>query len=260
MSTMKLTPLTQQVLAITGIILVALILINALNISYPVRVTNTTTSSELSVVGQGEVEVVPDSATIDVGISVIGSDTVEAAQNQLNSANNAIIAAMEALGVEKKDIKTANYSVYPEYDYENQREITGYNGDARITISTKDTSQVSQIVEAATKAGANNIYGTTFSVDDPAKYREEARNQAIANAREQANKIGKSLGINVGRVTNIVESSPTDVYPMPYAAKMDSAVGLGGGAPANIEAGTQTISSTVTLYFEKSPALFAWPF
>lgn len=246
---MKLTPFIKQFVAVTGIVLFALIFIRVFNIAYPVKVINTSTASELSVVGEGEVEVIPDIAQVTVGVNVARAATVEDAQQQMSKVNNSIIAAMQKLGVDKKDIKTANYAVYPEYSYEGARSIVGYNGDVQITIKTKKIDMVSQMVEAATAAGANNIQGTSFTVSDTNKYREEARNKAIENAREQAHKISKTLGIKLGRVTNMVESSPDSVYPV-YKSANAFAEGLGGASP-NFEAGTQKINSVVTLYFEK---------
>ena len=88
-------------------------------------------------------------------------------------------------------------------------------------------------------------------VDDPAKYRAEARKKAIDNAKEQANKIASDLGIKLGKIVNISESSPDSAVPV-YALK-DAAMsrGAGGGGNAAIEPGSQTITSVVTLYFEK---------
>ena len=93
--------------------------------------------------------------------------------------------------------------------------------------------------------------GTNYSVESPEKYREQARNKAIANAKEQAQKLANELGIRLGKVTNIVEST-NDNGPFPMMYKTE-AVSLGGGnAPsADLQPGTQTISSSVTLYFEK---------
>lgn len=233
------------------IILFFLVVIKAFNIAFPVRVT-TATAQDLAVVGEGKVEVVPDSANVEAGITVTNAATVEAAQSEINEVNNAIIAEMQKLGIDKKYIKTANYSIYPNYDFETGRRITGYAADVRVTITTKQIDQVSQIVSAATAAGANTISGTSFTVSDPAKYREAARNAAIENAKHQANAIAKSLGIKLGPVVNIVEASPSNPdFPI---VNQKMAFGAGGAAESAVpdfQAGTQEISSVVTLYFEK---------
>ncbi len=235
---------------ISVIILFFLLIAKVFHIALPVQVTSTTQATELAVVGEGKVDVVPDSANVTVGITVSNVRNVADAQSQINTTNNAIIAAMQKLGIDKKNIKTANYSVYPTYDYETGRSITGYSADVQVTITTKDTQQVSQIIEAATAAGANTISGTSFKVSDPAKYREEARNQAIKNAREQAEKIAKNLGIKLGKVTNIVEAGGSSPV-MPMYDRLQGGGGYGAAEAANLQEGTQTITSVVTLYFEK---------
>lgn len=241
--------LALQTLTIGLVVLVLLILIKVFGIAFPVTVTTSYKSSELAVSGEGKVDVVPDSANVDVGISVSNAKTVEDAQNQINTVNNAIVASMQKLGIDKKNIKTSNYSIYPNYDYETGRTITGYGADVYVTITTKNTQQVAQIVSEATKAGANTVSGTSFTVSDPGKYRADARKKAIENAKQQAEEIAKSLGITLGKVVNIVESNSGET---PNPIYMERA--LGGAAQSAVpdfQEGSQTISSVVTLYFEK---------
>ncbi len=224
--------------------------IRVFNISYPVMVTNTSKSTELSVVGEGRVEVVPDTAFVDVGVNVNNAKTVDEAQAGINKVNNQIIAAMKALGIDKKNIKTSNYSIYPNYDYskETTGTIIGYNGNVTVSIKTDKVETVSSVIETATKSGANQVQGTRFEVGDPAKYRAEARNKAIENAQKEAKQLADSLGIKLGKVVNIVESTGTSNNGV-TALYSERAMG-GGGGPA-VEPGSQTITSVVTLYFEK---------
>ncbi|HVT01680.1 MAG TPA: SIMPL domain-containing protein [Patescibacteria group bacterium] len=234
------------------LIVVFLWLINFLNISYPISVTNRSVSGELAVVGSGSVDVVPNNASVQVGIVVSDAATVQEAQQGVNTVNNKIIANLEKLGIKKTDIKTTNYSINPNYNYDNGKNtITGYSGNANVTIKVKNTDNLAQVIEAATSAGANQVLDTQYSLEDPNKYRDEARDKAIANAKQQAQTLANQLGIKLGRIVNIVESSP-DSAPVPMYYQKD-AVGLGGGGVAQptLQPGSQTITSTVTLYFEK---------
>ena len=242
----------QLLLILTPIFLVFIFvfLMSFFRIGIPVQVTQNMTTTELSVTGEGKVDIVPNTATVDVGVRVNKAATVDAAQSQINETNNAIIAAMQKLGIEKQNIKTSNYSVYPSYDYSSgSDEIRGYDGNVTLSIKTKNVDQISQVIAAATESGANEIQNTRFEVEDPATYRAEARKKAIDNAKEEAQKLAQELGIKLGKVVNIVEhtSSGNDVYP--YMA--ERAQGLGGGGGASFEPGSQTITSVVTLYFEK---------
>ncbi len=236
-------------LVVSLIVVVFLATASALGIAIPVRVTQTNISnSELSVVGEGKVEIIPDIASVDVGVTVNKVASAKDAQNKLSEINEKIVVALGTLGVNKVDIKTSNFSINPNYNYTDGGQVAeGYNGNATLSVKIRDTSKVGDVIESATTAGATDIYNTSFSVEDPAKYREQARTKAINNAREQAKKIADQLGIKLGRVTNIVESSGS-TYPI-YSEKM--ATGMGGGAVPNLEPGSQTVSSTVTLFFEK---------
>ena len=275
--------MNKQVVSIALTVFVLLVLIRIFNVAYPVdiKVTNTSVSSELSVVGDGKVEIKPDTAYIDAGISVSRATTAADAKERMTRVNNAIIAAVKGLGISEADITTSNFSINPEYDYgdpqrlmkdlpnaetststtsvspdtmmmpepSNSR-IVGYTGNATVAIKLKDTSKASQVIEKVTAAGANNVGSPRFSVDKPEKYREEARNKAIANAKEQAEKLAKQLGIKLGKITNMVEGGGS--YPMYDRAYGGAAMNAEmKSEPPVIEEGTQTVSSTVTLYFER---------
>lgn len=232
--------------------ILGLLIINALNISYPLTVTQKNASGELAVVGVGKVDIVPDTASVDLGIIANNSASVVDTQTQINKVNNAIVDSLKQLGIEKTEIKTSNYSITPNYDYSRggNGTITGYNGNATVTVKVKQTDKLPQVIEAATRAGANQVIGTNYSIDKPENYQEQARGKAITNAKEQAQKLASQLGIRLGKVTNIVESSNNPgPIPMMYAEK---SMGMGGGtSAADLQPGTQTITSTVTLYFEK---------
>jgi len=245
---MKKTALTT--VTIMAVVIVALGIIRLLNISYPVFITTTAKSSELAVVGEGKVDVVPDVAYVDAGVAVNNAKTVNEAQATINKVNNDIVAALAKLNVAKGDIKTSNYSIYPNYSYQdNISRIDGYNGNATITVKVRNTGLVAKVIEEATKVGANQVSGVRFTVEKPEIYRAAARAKAIENARQQAEKIAKSLGIKLGKVVNVVETTPGSYAP---TAMRDMALGgAGGGGSPDLEAGSQTITSVVTLYFEK---------
>ncbi|TRZ52395.1 DUF541 domain-containing protein [bacterium] len=239
-------------IAVVFISLFALYLVKVFNISYPLTLVTTSRSSELAVVGEGKVEAIPDTAYIDAGITVDKAASVDAAQKSINDTNNKIISALKAIGIEKTDIQTSNYSISPNYNYtNNQNVLDGYNGNVTLIIKSRDPQMASKVIEAVTSAGANQIQGSRFVVDKPELYREQARNAAIKNAKDQAVKIAKDLGIKLGKITNIVES--TSANDLTYSKALPvSGGGMGGGGGVNIEPGSQTVTSEVTLYFEKN--------
>jgi uncharacterized protein len=226
-----------------------LFLVNFFNISYPITVT-TLSATDLSVVGEGQVDVVPDTANVSIGIQSDGK-TVDEIQKSINTTNNNIVAALSKIGIDKKDIATSNYSINPSYDYANGQTPTGYNGSATLTIKVKDTSKLPSVISASTEAGANQIYGTNYSIENPDKYREEARNEAIANAKAQAQKLANQLGIRLGKVTNIAESTSGGGGPQPMMYKEMARDSMSVAPAPDLQPGSQTITSIVTLSFEK---------
>lgn len=232
------------------LVLIGLWLASIFNLSIPIKLQTSGAPQELAVVGTGQVDVVPDTVRITFGIRVEQKNSVEAVQKEMNEKSKAVSEALIKSGVKKENIKTSNYSINPEYDYSNpQRKLLGYTGTMTIDVKVQPTALAPTVIANATAAGANEVQNTQFIVDAPEKYRAEARQKAIENAREQAEAIAKDLGIRLGKAVNLVESSNgNSVYPVPmYDAK---AMGAGGGGPT-LESGTQTITSTVTVYFEK---------
>jgi len=231
-----------------SVVIIFLFIIKLFDISYPLKVSVTNSSPDLAVIGEGKVEAIPDTAYVDVGITVNGMTTPDEAEKKIDMMNNQLIVSLKRLGISSKEIETTNYSVYPSYTYENNtNKITGYDGNATVTVKTKKTESVSLIMKEAIKAGANQINNTRFVVDEPEKYREAAREKAIANAKFQAAKLAKALDIKLGKITNVVESTIGGVGIMDTSAYAK----MGGGGGPILEPGAETVTSTVTLYFEK---------
>lgn len=234
---------------ITIFVLVVFWLIKFFDISYPINITTSSKSSELAVVGQGKIDVSPDVFYVSAGVVVDNKKTVKEVQDEINTINNKIIDLLKNYGLGKENLKTTNYSIYPKqtYDKDGNSQITGYSGSVNIRIKVKDIFLLSKIIDEITTAGANEIYGISYEIDNPDKFQEEARKIAIENAKQQAKKLAQDLGIKLGKITNIVEGNSGDnnrVYlPVTGGGDLQKSV--------SIEPGTQTIISTVTLYFEK---------
>lgn len=239
-------------LVLVVITIIGLLCVKFFDISYPLNLSVASVSAELVVSGVGQVDVVPDTANVTAGISVNSAPTASDAQRQINEVNNKIINTVTRLGVAKKDIKTSNYSINPNTVYDNGKNtINGYNANAQVTVKVNNTDLLSQVIQAVTDAGATNVNSSGFTVQDPSKYRQQAREKAIQNAKEQAQKIADELGIHLGRVVNMVENNGASV-PVPYAQTLEAFGKSGSQAPAPvIEPGSQTITSNVTLYFQR---------
>lgn len=234
--------------SIFSLVIITLFIIHFLDISIPFSIVSTTKSSELAVVGEGRVDVTPNTAVVNAGIIASGT-TVDQVKKTINDTNNAILDSLQKIEVSKKDIKTTNYSVSPAYSYDGGVNIIkGYNGNVNLAITTRNTNLTAQITQEVTSAGANQVSVLYPSVENPELYREQAREKAIENAKQQAQKLATNLGIKLGKIVNIVESDSGSPLPRPMAMK---ALDAGVAQAPVIELGTETITSVVTLYFER---------
>jgi uncharacterized protein YggE len=237
-------------LLIPASILLTLIILKIFHLSIPLGIVSRSQAvSEFSVVGEGKVDAIPDVAFVDVGVVVSKAVSADSAQKKVDEVHNAIVTAVKTFGIPPEDVKTLHYNVSPDYNYsDTANRIAGYNGNATISIKMTDKSQVGKVTQAAVAAGANEVQNTRFEVAHPEKYREMARDKAIEDAKAQADKLSVKLGIRLGAITNMLETSMPQ--PMPYgggyAKSFESAA-----APADLQPGVQTISSQVTLYFER---------
>lgn len=177
-------------------------------------------SGGITVVGQGEAFGAPDQANVQVGVEVF-TPTVNEATAQNEAVIQQIMDALTALGIAENDIQTTNYSLWAEQIYGDQgpEGIAGYRVTNQVNVTIRDINQVSDVLAAVTEAGANTIYGISFSVADPAALEEEARAAAMADARVRAESLAELAGVSLGDITIISEVVGQPVMPL----------GLGGG-------------------------------
>jgi uncharacterized protein YggE len=203
----------------------------------------------VSVSGHGSVDVAPDTAQVTIGVDVT-LPTLEEAQAESSAQASAIIDAITATGVDAADVQTSNYSVYVVRNYDqngNPSEITGYQISNQVNVTIRDVNAVSQVLSAAIDAGANNIWGISFFVDDQTAAASEARVLAVQDARAKAEELAAASGLSVGRVLAIAEGTVSPQLPMQYARASDQ-MAMGAGAP--IEVGTNQVSVDVQITFE----------
>jgi uncharacterized protein YggE len=152
-----------------------------------------------------------------------------------------VIAAVRSAGVAKGDVKTQDVSVSP--SYEDEGRINGYSARNSVLVTIRDLSKAGAVLDAASNAGANEVYGPTLSRSDEDALQARALRDAVSNARMKAEALADAAGVSLGRVTAITEGFSGG--PQPY---YDSAVRLKAEA-APIEPGTQDTQATVTVTF-----------
>ncbi len=249
-----MTILTVALMA--GLSTLAIIMVTRLVGGPSLSISQITTNKEATfdVSGESKIATVPDQAEVRLGITV-NESTVKAAQDQANTVINNINTQLGQLGIEKKDIKTENYSLYPNYDYSpgNAQRITGYSVNANLVVTMTDFAKLNQTIDLATGAGANQIGGITFSLSDDkkAEVEENARREAIDNAKSKATELAQLAGMRLGKIINVTEAPAGNITPIYKDALMAAeGRGSGGGAPTNVEPGSTTFTYTVTLSYE----------
>lgn len=204
------------------------------------------------VVGEGKVSVTPDIAKITLGIQETGA-SLKTVQNAVNTKSKVLTDTLKKLGVDEKDIKTSSYNVYPQYDYSTPgQRITGYQVSTNYTVTVKDFDKVNEIIVAATAAGANTVGNVSFDLNESTKTEKsnEARAEAVKNAKSKAEGLAKAAGISLGKVINISENQGSDSVNRLMAVPM-----AGGGAEKSlaqpdIQPGQTEINITVSLSYE----------
>ncbi|MEM7544444.1 MAG: SIMPL domain-containing protein [Pseudomonadota bacterium] len=163
----------------------------------------------LTVTGTGEASAAPDIATITVGVETQGA-TAEAALAD-NSADAArLIEAAKASGVEPRDIQTSGLSIYPVYDQRSsdrseRPQIIGYAVNNQVSVRLRDMQGLGQTLGDLVKAGANQMRGIAFGIEDDAAISDEARKRAIADARRKAEIYAEAAGVKLGAILSISE-------------------------------------------------------
>jgi uncharacterized protein YggE len=233
-------------------IFIVLFLYNKFGPPFSFSSTVTQKTDLFTVSGEGKVTVIPDTGIVDVGINIT-RPTVKSAQSDVNNIINKISSDTKKLGVDAKDIKTSNYSIYPEYDYRaSSSKITGYRVTASLTIKVRDLDKINTVIDTATADGANTVSGIQLTVDETKQKQllQQAREEAVKEAKIKAESLARAAGITLGRIVNVQESGDNYIRPVAYA-KMALESSMGGSAPiTDIQPGSTDISTTVTLFYE----------
>ncbi len=205
----------------------------------------------ISVSGEGKSAATPDIAELSFGIQIQHQSTAKVAMDQLGKGMTAILDAVKKAGVEEKDIRTEGLSLNPAYDWKNGTQVMrGFDASQSLRVKVRDLDKVSDVLAAATNAGANQAGGVQFIVDDPEKARAEARQEAIEQAQAKAVLLAKQLGMKLGKLKNFSEGGG-DIPPILHGRGGMMAVEKSADVtPTPLPAGEEEVNVQVTLTYE----------
>ena len=208
----------------------------------------------ISVSGEGIVEATPDRATISVG--VITREKNPAAVQAANARTaTSVINSIVALGIERKNISTGNYSFSPTYRHtENgKRILEGYEATNSVTIIVDDLNLVGKIIDAALNHGANQVNSLNFGLRNKTAYQDEALRLAVLDAKRKAEIVARALGKSIVSVRNVSINSNSISAPRNYKMARSMAVAEDAVAyETPIESGSLQCSANVHVEFEIS--------
>jgi hypothetical protein len=236
--------------ALTGIVLIALVAgVTSIVMGRPVQAQSTGVSNarQVTVVGQGEATGTPDTAHVEIGVETSAPTTGEALQRN-NDQVDAVITRLKDLGVAENDIQTSNFNMYAQYNDEG-RQITGYNVSNTVSVTIRNLDQTGSLLDEVVQVGANRIYGISFRVDDPTALMEQARNEAVANARQKAERLAQQSGASLGEVLVITENIGSGP-PRPMPAGRGGMAQEQAAAEVPVQAGEQRFNTNVQVTYE----------
>jgi len=235
--------ITLGVVAVTAIMIVALVMANKVN-----------NQDRFSVTGSGTVYAKADIANLEVGLRTGTKKTAAEATTDSTNKMNAIIEAVKALDIEEKDIKTSGYSLNPVYNWTENRgqELIGYEVSQNVSLKIRDLNKIGDVIAKTTEKGANQIGNISFTIDDEYELKNQARELAIEKAKEKAMMIAEQSGMKLGEVKSVYENAEPYISPMTYSnAKLEMGAGdsVSLSAPS-IQSGQNEIKVEATLVYE----------
>ena len=207
------------------------------------------TTRTVEVTGMGEVQVVPDTAVIRLGVQTEGK-TAQAALSQNSTEMKVIMDALEKAKVPSDNIQTQTVSLSPRYETNNatnSRTLVGFTASNIVEVRTTDLSSLGILLDEAVKAGANTIENISFEVTNSEKLNDQARQAAVENARHKAEQLAKLTDTTLGPVLKIQETSST---PTPIVQQ----VAAPAAAAVPISPGSQNISVEVQVTWTLMPS------
>ncbi len=216
-------------------------------------------AAEVQIASQGPVvelnvqEIVhsaPDVAQIGAGVITRAASAQQAVQSNAQAMEQ-LVERMRALGIERRDIQTANFNLNPDYRHNPQtgeQSFAGYTVHNQVNVKLRDLKRAGEVLDALVAAGANNIHGPNFMLEDDAEAKEEARAAAFASGKAMAEKYAGMAGYSGVRLLEVSESFQSYMRGPPVATAMRMEAAADASTP--IEPGEVGTGVTITVKYE----------
>jgi hypothetical protein len=202
-------------------------------------------ATTLNLAADGETEVAPDQATINLGVRTAAPTAAEAmAQNA--QAMNAVMTALGKAGIAPRDVRTSSLNLAAQYTYAQDKPptLTGYQAIDEVTVTVNDLARLGPAVDAVTAAGANQVSGISFGLKDPTAAQDAARQAAVKALAAKAALYAEATGYHVVRLVNLSEASGESGGPVRPMVLMKAA------AATPVSPGELTVRVDITGVYE----------
>jgi len=240
------------------IIIFAILFATSLILDWKMKQENYVSQKVIVGRGSAEVKAIPDVANFIFSVKKIQKEAKDAQQKMMEISNLAL-EILEKKGVAKKDIKTINYSTYPQYDNSPQcsdgfcsaskNTLKGFVSNQTFSVKVRDIAKASEILNELSSLGIEEIGGLTFVIDSMAKIKYQARMQAIVNAKTQAESTASALNVKLKRIVKFAEDENADLQS-PYAKSAVVVSDTEESKNPKIQAGEETVRSSVIVTYE----------
>jgi hypothetical protein len=194
----------------------------------------------ISVTGEATISVPPDQAQLEAGVTADGKTAREASEAN-NTTMGKVLLALKAAGIDGKDIQTSRLSLQPQSTLNHSTNaIVGYRASNQVTVRLRDVTKAASTIDLLVGAGANDIGGINFMVSQASKLLDDAREQAVADARRKAEIYAKAAGVTLGAPLSIAEGGGS--APV-FRGKM----AMAPMAVTPVAQGEETLSVTVSV-------------
>jgi uncharacterized protein YggE len=232
----------RTILLLAGVLLVAAAIAGVAQPRLGRSATAASAGTVITVIGNGSVDATPDRASFNFGVTSQGATAAEALSRNASEAGS-IIDALKKAGIDSSDIQTTQVSLWPQTSSNGTR-MVGYQASNSVQV-TAALGRSGALVDAAVRAGANNVDGPNLDTADTSALYDEALKQALADAKGKAQALADAAGLTLGAALKVDEGgNSAPPVPMYAAAKAEASV--------PIEAGTQQIQASVTVSYSTS--------
>lgn len=241
-----------KVFMLSSILVVGVLIFFVAQIMFQSQTLSQQNANQITVSGEGKVYAKPDVALVTLGVTTQAVTVADVTKNNTDKMNS-IILAIKNLKIAEKDIQTTNYNLSPQYNY-TQRQgqvFQGYSLEQDVQVKIRDFAKIGDVLSQATANGANVVGDLQFTIDNPQQFKDQARAQAIAQAKSNAQNLAKESGIGLGKLINVMEGN-SNPYPIAYNSMSK---GLGAGAVMSapiptVQPGQQEIDVTINLTYQ----------